>query len=342
MQSNTQSPGHSVLAENPVLVPVTIPVSVQRRSNRKRIIKTPYSPTEQRLFCSPVAGSSPTLPTNATNVPKPARAILNTDNIQELISDAAVCRFCRRKTLSFTVENVGITSIPAIQCLTCDRDKRVLPPTTALYEESKQRRLTDYAANVLFVLGFLSVGDGGREDERLLGLLDLPNLTSMEKTTFTRIENEIAPMIIKIAEDCLRDNLVAEVESSSEDHPEGFNFQRWKEALLNDDATYPEALYPLVRAGTDMGWQQRRGAQDSLSGHAFLFGANTRLPLWWNVRHKGCRFCSYHKGDSEVPVHNCQINHEGSAVHRYIRVENTLSNSLLLNSIEVKSTLHLA
>jgi hypothetical protein len=260
-----------------------------------------------------VAQTSPTLPTNTNKVPKPSRAILSTDNVQELISEAAVCRFCRRKTLSFTVDNVGITSIPSIQCLSCDRDKIATPPTTAFYNDSSQRRLLDYAANVLFVLGFLSVGDGGREANHLLGLLDLPNLISMESKTFVRIEKEIAPIIINVAEDCLQDNLIQEVKSSDEGHPPGFDVAVWKEALLNGDIDYPEALYPLVRAGTDMGWQQRRGAQDSLSGHAFLFGANTQLPLWWNIRQKGCRICSMHKGDGKIPVHNCQINHEGSS-----------------------------
>jgi hypothetical protein len=315
MESSTATPGRGQYAGHGVTVPVTIPVSVTRRSVRKRVIKTPYDPTNQSAFCSPLSATSPTLPKNTSKVPKPARCILSTDNIQELISEAAVCRFCRRKSLSFTVENVGIASIPSIRCLSCERDcVEALPETTNFTEPSSQRRLTDYAANVLFVLGFLSVGDGGREAQRLLGLLDLPNLTSMESKTFMRIEKEIAPVIIELAENVLRDNLIAEVEASPEDHPDGFDLEKWKKALLEgDDTNYPEKLYPMVRAGTDMGWQQRRGAQDSLSGHAFLFGAHTRLPLWWNIRQKGCRICSKHKDVESIPVHDCQINHDGSS-----------------------------
>ena len=42
-------------------------------------------------------------------------------------------------------------------------------------------RNADYAVNILFVLGFMSSGDGGKEAERILGLLGLPNYTTMEK-----------------------------------------------------------------------------------------------------------------------------------------------------------------
>jgi hypothetical protein len=138
---------------------------------------------------------------------------------------------------------------------------------------------------VLFVLGFLSVGDGVREAQRLLGLLDLPNLTSMETKTFMRIEKEIAPVIIAIAEEALQNNLILEVEASEEDYPVGLDFEKWKEAVLRKDYTYPKHLFAPVRAGTDMGWQQHRTVHDPLSGHAFLFGANTAGTNHWLKMH---------------------------------------------------------
>lgn len=41
-------------------------------------------------------------------------------------------------------------------------------------------RNTDYSANILFVLAFIHNGDGGTEAARLLGLLGLPNNTTMQ------------------------------------------------------------------------------------------------------------------------------------------------------------------
>ena len=41
--------------------------------------------------------------------------------------------------------------------------------------EDDYERVTDYAVNVLYVLSFLSCGDGGNEAARVLGLLGLPN-----------------------------------------------------------------------------------------------------------------------------------------------------------------------
>ena len=47
---------------------------------------------------------------------------------------------------------------------------------------------TDYAVNVLCMLGFLSCGDGGKQAQKLLGLLSLSNSTTMEKRSFPDIE----------------------------------------------------------------------------------------------------------------------------------------------------------
>jgi hypothetical protein len=54
--------------------------------------------------------------------------------------------------------------------------------------KTEHKRLFDYAVNVLYVLGFLSVGDGASEAQRLLGLLDLPNLASMEKVILQELK----------------------------------------------------------------------------------------------------------------------------------------------------------
>ena len=64
-------------------------------------------------------------------------------------------------------------------------------------------RSTDYATNILFVLSFISSGDGGKEAERLLGLLGLHNSTSMEKRSFGIIESRLSPIIEELNREIL-------------------------------------------------------------------------------------------------------------------------------------------
>ena len=42
--------------------------------------------------------------------------------------------------------------------------------------------------NVLYVLGFMGCGDGGREAAHVLGFLGLPNSTTMETRTFQIVD----------------------------------------------------------------------------------------------------------------------------------------------------------
>ena len=63
-----------------------------------------------------------------------------------------------------------------MSCARCSNEVSAeLTSTEYIERKSKQKALTDYSLNVLFVLGFLSVGDGGSEAQRLLGLCGLPN-----------------------------------------------------------------------------------------------------------------------------------------------------------------------
>jgi hypothetical protein len=60
---------------------------------------------------------------------------------------------------------------------THDSGTGTLEATIGIQDHRKGDRSTDYAINVLWVLGFISVGDGCTEAARLLGLLGLPNDT---------------------------------------------------------------------------------------------------------------------------------------------------------------------
>jgi hypothetical protein len=85
------------------------------------------------------------------------------------------------------------------------------PTTIHVANNDNFERSTDYAVNVLFVLGFMSMGDGGVEAAKLLGLLGLPNDTTMETRSFGIIETRIGPTIQKLCDEIVMENLTEEV-----------------------------------------------------------------------------------------------------------------------------------
>jgi len=58
--------------------------------------------------------------------------------------------------------------------------------------KDNRERMTDYAVNVLYVLGLMSSGDGGKEAATVLGFLGLPTATSMETRSWRIIEDRIS------------------------------------------------------------------------------------------------------------------------------------------------------
>jgi hypothetical protein len=60
------------------------------------------------------------------------------------------------------------------------------------FEEDGYVRNTDFAINCLYVLAHIASGGGAKEAGRLLGLLGLPNCTTMSGSNFARIEDRIA------------------------------------------------------------------------------------------------------------------------------------------------------
>ena len=178
-------------------------------------------------------------------------------------------------------------------------------------------RNTDHAVNILFVLAFIASGDGGTEAARLLGLLGLPNCTTMQSRSFGSIEATICPIILRLADRIVYDNLCKEVELTLGDAMDDDNNNRlydlWKKKEL------PEDLWPRVKASTDMGWQQKGSGRryNSQSGHCFFCGANTRLVIAKVLCSKACAVCkswyTTHPVDEEPPDHSCFINHEGSS-----------------------------
>ena len=188
-------------------------------------------------------------------------------------------------------------------------------------------RNSDFAVNILYVLSFLSEGNGGTEAAHLLGLLGLPNSTTMDGSSFGSVECQIGPSVIqKLADDLVyKHNLVQEVklyykdERYNDGDDESFRdvllFKLWQDGDLKNKPN----LWPKLTLSGDMGWQGRSSGMqfNSLSGDAILVGALTRKPCAWYICSRSCSFCKgWKRGarkDDAVPDHNCRKNWEGSA-----------------------------
>jgi hypothetical protein len=91
------------------------------------------------------------------------------------------------------------------------------PSPTGLHGDEREKnyeRMTDYAANVLYVLGFIGVGDGHTEAGRLLGFLGLPNDTTMMNRSFGIIEDRMGSYIRKLCNEIICENLEEEARLS--------------------------------------------------------------------------------------------------------------------------------
>ena len=125
--------------------------------------------------------------------PPATRLLMEAPLMKAMIERHTFCPKCNAAvTVSFPT--VCIASGCRIQCsdAMCNFVDTERPATAAvplpigsspLYE-----RITDYAANIQWVLAFMASGDGGKEAERLLGMLGLPNSTTMENMVFAVVQ----------------------------------------------------------------------------------------------------------------------------------------------------------
>lgn len=164
-------------------------------------------------------------------------------------------------------------------------------------------KVTNFKTNIVYALSFMVSGDGGTEAQRLMGLLGLPHVQSMEKDTFQKIESALFPVLDSVKDDCLAEALEKGVQLSMDGNPE-FDFDKWKRAVDNGD-DLPKHMYAQATVSMDMGWQKKSAGRryDPLCGHAVLVGMeqstqanncpcgeNKGKGLHWLIRkHGACR-----------------------------------------------------
>jgi hypothetical protein len=261
--------------------------------------------------------------------PPASRVIVEVESLKSTMEGNCRCKKCY-KSVDVSLRTVCLATSIMITCkdVNCGFIYYSDPPAQVAIESPDNReRSTDYAINSLYVLGFLSCGDGCTEAARLLGMLGLPNDTTMESRSFTIIEDRISSKIQDVTKEILKENLTAEVKIAMERSPTNDNndFELWKESLTNKQVRLSKARYPKVGCSFDMGWQQRSSGNryNSASGHALLVGEFTRKPIAFTLMSKRCNFCfTWKKKNKDImdddmelymPDHDCTKNHDGTS-----------------------------
>jgi hypothetical protein len=263
-----------------------------------------------------------------TNKPSASRAILEVEALAKAFAATKGCPKCCGP-IDLLVKTVCIASSVILTCKdpTCTfvyHGDAASGTTLHVNNRDNFDRMTDYALNVKYVIAFLSCGDGSTEAARLLGFMGLPNDTTMETRSFSIIENRIAPLILELLEEILRDNLVEEVmltrAASNADNADLDLFQLWKDSLVDPTLPINTQSYPVICGSFDMAWQKRGSNKcyNSKSGHGLMMGRYSRKAMALVVKSKTCNFCNaFRKKASNagkvVGEHICCKNYEGSS-----------------------------
>jgi hypothetical protein len=131
--------------------------------------------------------------------PQETRVIVEKRPMIKLIEKNMKCPSCNGQ-IEASFETVTLATSLHLKCCSSscsfiDHSDAPAPAILPQLKNDNRERNTDYAINILYVLGFIVSGDGPREACRLLGLLGLRNDTTMETRSFATIEERIAPVI---------------------------------------------------------------------------------------------------------------------------------------------------
>ena len=254
--------------------------------------------------------------------PPASRVTLEVDSLTKMMEELGVCQDCNGPVEVTLKTTCLATSVKAIckdpGCAYILHSNPPAPTTVHDSNNDNYERSTDYAINVLYVLGMMCNGDGSPEAAKLLGLLGLPNDTTMEGRSFHIIEERIGPIIRGLANEIMLENLTEEVRLSVSYEAD---FLAWKQSIDKTGPPIHPDRYPRITASNDTAWQQKGSGKshNSPSGHSVIFGHHVRKPLVYRVTSKRCNLCdSYFRKHTEatpqdVPPHDCCHNHNGSS-----------------------------
>ena len=100
--------------------------------------------------------------------------ILESESLTKTLEQFIRCPTCNGP-VDVVLKTVTLATKVTINCISpnCTFKHQDMPMGTTIHQnlDDNYERNTDYAVNVLFVLAFLSCGDGSTEAARVLGLL---------------------------------------------------------------------------------------------------------------------------------------------------------------------------
>jgi hypothetical protein len=149
-----------------------------------------------------------------------SRVIMEVDAISDAMEKHCCCAECKGP-MTMTMTKVCLATKIVLTCNDpqCGYAYKGDAARVELERPNNRDKSTDYALNVLYIVAFITCGDGGAEAARLLGLLGLANDTTMETRSFQIIEERIGPAIRRLTTKILDENLVAEVKATMDSLP---------------------------------------------------------------------------------------------------------------------------
>jgi len=148
--------------------------------------------------------------------------------------------------------------------------------------------------------------DGGSsEANAIITFLDLPHASTFHTNTFPRVQNAMRPAIKRISQQCME-------KARAEEVLQTIGLERcndWKEKKI-------DAKEVKLTISYDMGWNKRSSGHkyDSMSGHGFVLGGQSKKVLQFRCMSKQCSKCALAAKNKVAPkTHECPKNHEGSS-----------------------------
>ena len=221
-----------------------------------------------------------------TTTPKDSgNRLLHWDSLKSTIENSTRCYKCG-KNVVLTELTIGIATQVTLTCQNsrCNSSNSNKVKKTSVMKNKFCRNDTAemFAINCQFYLSLLQTGCGSTEADTFISFLDLPNGSSYKSRHFARIQNAIRPDIVKISDSCMDKARHEEIRTTlGEDLYKDFLQKKLTPAQVPLTVMY------------DMGWNKRSSGNkyDSMSGHGFLLGGNTKKIMNYRCMSKACTTC---------------------------------------------------
>jgi len=168
-----------------------------------------------------------------------------------------------------------------------------------------------YELNNKMVLAMQAIGHAGRAAGTILSFLDLPRSQAFASNSFTNVERKVGKIVRRVSDRLIANALKEEIIATMKKNGMTMTYDEW---ISIPKETRPTVLLTVT---LDMGWQKRSSGRtyDSLSGHCFAIGGETKKIIKVFVATKHCRACEIRKknGKDKVEHEDCPANYEGSS-----------------------------